>query len=323
MPRRFRNRLLPRLEEDFRVIRTSLVGCGRWGRNILRDLRALGCEVEVADVDAGARRLAAAAGAHRVAASLDELPESDGIVIATPASTHAAVIEKALERKAPVFVEKPFTTSVVAAQALAARAPGRVFVMDKWRYHPGIEELRRIRESGELGRALGMYLCQAGWGSPQRDVDVAWTLFPHCLSIVLEVLGEVPAAKQAFAERLSGKVVGMHGLLGGEPWVAVAVSERTPVKCREFRLHCQDGVAWLDDAWAGHIGLARGGGSGADAPEIERRAVADELPLLRELRAFVEHLRGGPAPRSSAAEGALIVERIHELRTLAGVAAVE
>jgi predicted dehydrogenase len=281
--------------------------------------------VDVADVDEEARRIAAGAGAHRVAASLEELPDSAGIVIATPASTHAAVIERALGREVPVFVEKPFTTSATAARALAARAPGRVFVMDKWRYHPGIEELRRIRQSGELGRALGMSVCQAGWGSPQRDVDVAWTLFPHSLAIVLEVLGEVPAVKQAFAERLNGRVVGMHGLLGGEPWVEVAVSERTPVKRREFRLHCQEGVAWLDDARASHVGLARGSGAGAgaDAPQIERRAVPAELPLLRELRAFVEHLKGGPAPRSSAADGALIVERIHELRTLAGVAAME
>ncbi len=274
-------------------------------------------------MDAEARLAAATAGAHRVAASLDDLPASDGIVIATPASTHAAAIQKALDRDVPVFVEKPFTTDLAAARALAARASGRLFVMDKWRYHPGIEELRRIRENGELGRALGMSVCQAGWGSPQRDVDVAWTLFPHSLAIVLEVLGDVPAVKGAFAERWNGRVVAMQGLLGGEPWVTLAVSERTPMKRREFRLHCQEGVAWLDDAWGSHIELARGDGTGADAPEIERRAVAGELPLLRELRAFVEHLRGGPPPRSSAEEGALIVERIHELRTLAGVATIE
>jgi hypothetical protein len=43
------------------------------------------------------------------------------------------------------------------------------------------------------------------------------------------------------------------------------------------------------------------------------------MPLLRELRCFLEHLRGGPPPRSSAANGLLVVERIAALRRLAGL----
>jgi hypothetical protein len=44
-----------------------------------------------------------------------------------------------------------------------------------------------------------------------------------------------------------------------------------------------------------------------------------EFPVRRELRAFLEQLDGGPPPRSSAAEGAAIVARVHELRRLAGL----
>ena len=49
----------------------------------------------------------------------------------------------------------------------------------------------------------------------------------------------------------------------------------------------------------------------------EHRQISTEMPLLRELRAFLEHLEGGPPPRSSAAEGVEIVTRIAELRRLA------
>jgi hypothetical protein len=50
---------------------------------------------------------------------------------------------------------------------------------------------------------------------------------------------------------------------------------------------------------------------------VERRPISIELPLQRELRAVLDHLRGGPPPRSSAAEGARIVARIAQLHALA------
>ena len=43
------------------------------------------------------------------------------------------------------------------------------------------------------------------------------------------------------------------------------------------------------------------------------------MPLLAELRAFVEHLRGGPPPRSSAADGVAVVEAVAGTIALAGV----
>jgi predicted dehydrogenase len=302
------------------MMRISLVGCGRWGRNILRDLLSLGMEVRVADPDPEARQRALAAGAAATANALEDLPASDGIVIAATTAMHAGVIACALACDVPVFVEKPMTNNARAARELAGRAQGRLFVMDKWRYHPGIEELRRVRESGELGRPFGMRILFEGWGMPHRDVGAPWILMPHCLSSFLEVFGQLPPARQAFAESLDGETVALSGSLGEEPWAHFETSIRAPRKRREFRLHCEGGVAWLDDGWSGHIQIARGSaGSGGDAPTVERREVSTELPLLRELRAFLDHLKGGPPPRSSAEEGALIVERIQELHRLAGV----
>ena len=302
-------------------MRVALAGCGRWGRNILRDLLALGCEVTVADPDARARAQAAQVGADTVG-YVNDLPDCGGIVIATPTSTHADVIGQMLPRGVPTFVEKPMCCSVTDARKLTERANGRLFVMDKWRYHPGVEELRRIRESGELGPALGMHLTQVGWGCPHLDVDVTWILLPHCLSILDEVLGCLPPAVSSFAEHLDGQAIALRGVLGSDPWATVEVSARSPEKRREFRLHCVGGVAWLDGRWHNQIRIARGpAGLNSDAADVETRAVPADLPLLRELRVFIEHLNGGPPPITGAAEGALAVERIHELRTLAGLPA--
>jgi hypothetical protein len=47
--------------------------------------------------------------------------------------------------------------------------------------------------------------------------------------------------------------------------------------------------------------------------------VSSELPLRRELHAFLAHLGGGPPPKASAADGAAIVRMVERLRGLAGL----
>jgi predicted dehydrogenase len=235
-------------------------------------------------------------------------------VVAVSTIAHADAIEPLLELGVPVFSEKPLTPDADAAERLATVAPGRLFVMDKWRYHPGIEMLAQIARSGELGAVTGLRLVRVSHGNPHADVDPIWILAPHDLSIALEVLGQVPPARDAVIEWVDGRAEGMVARLGDEPWVTVDVSSAAPEKRRETRLVCEGGVAWLAGGYADHVGIARRVGG-----EPERRPLPDVMPLRRELEVFLAHLAGGPPPRSSAAEGAEIVRRIAELRALGGL----
>ena len=299
------------------MTRIGLVGCGRWGQHILRDLQQLGCRVAVvARSEAGAER-ARAAGAERVVSHVGDLGEVEGAVVATPTVTHAAVVESLLERDVPIFCEKPLCPGSGQARALDRAAGGRLFVMDKWRYHHGIEELGRIVRTAELGAARGLVSVREQWGSPHADVDTLWVHLPHDLSIALEVLGELPAARFARAELIGGAPVGLHGALGESPWFIVSHSAAAPATRRIVRLVCEHGTATLADGYDDALAVQRGVPDRDGAPE--RRPIDPEWPLLRELRAFVDHVGGGPPPRSSAAEHALIIERIEELRVLAGL----
>jgi len=295
-------------------MRIGLVGCGRWGALILRDLRALGCEVTVVGRSAESRATAEQGGADGVVASPSELPEVDGIVVATPTSTHASVAEEVLQRGVPVFVEKPLTDDPQAAERLAAGHGDRLFVMDKWRYHPGVEELGAIARSRELGRVIGLRTTRVGRERP-RDVDPVWVLAPHDLAIALEVLGAIAEPRSAAADSLDGRALGLFGVLGESPWHVLEVSGRAGERRREVILACEGGLAVLPESYSDAVRLVREDGSGD-----ELRPVSTELPLRRELRAFLDHLAGGPPPRSSAAEGAGVVRAISRLRTLAGLA---
>src|SRR5262249_44337399 len=152
---------------------------------------------------------------------------------------------------------------------LASMAPDRLFVMDKWRYHPGIEMLRDIARSGELGPVIGLRTTRVGWGHSHPE-DAIWGLVPHELSIALEILGFMPSPRTAVVDRVHGRPAGIVGTFGDGPWVVSEVSVRHPDRRREIRLYCRDGVAILDNPYAAHVVIAKNGDLEiAQQPNIE------------------------------------------------------
>jgi len=258
--------------------------------------------------------------AFQIVGEVGALRGVDGVIVATPTSTHAEVVEEALMLGVPVFVEKPLTADLASARRLAELAPDRLFVMDKWRHHPGVRELARIARSGELGEVVGIHARRVTLGHRYSDVDTVWIHAPHDLAIALEVLGEVPAPRQAVPELVGGELAGMTAILGESPWMVLEVSTLAPAHRRELRLVCEGGVAQLDGGYADAVAVGRAGAIEADS--VEHRPLDGELPLLAELRAFVGHLEGGSPPPSSAADGVAIVKAIEEMAALARVGEV-
>jgi predicted dehydrogenase len=282
---------------------------------ILRDLMALGCKVSVADPHA--QSLAGTSGVTTAAAAWRGLPRVDGYVVAVPTARHAEVVGELLETGLPIFVEKPLTNDRASAEALAAVGAGRLFVMEKWRHHPGVEALAAIAASGELGALEQVVVRRLQWGYNHRDVDPVWILLPHDVSILHEIMGYGLRPIRASVERHDGAVVGITAELER---ARIEASIRRAVYDRRLELVCEQGVAWLNDPYDDHISVFRDDGvAGFRNLQGDRRPISTELPLLRELRAFVGFLRGGPPPKASAVEGAATVAVITELRLLAGL----
>lgn len=295
-------------------MRIGLVGCGRWGQYILRDLVGLGCEVTVVARTELSRVRAEEGGATEIVGSIGALPEVAGVVVATPTHTHAVVVGEVLDLGVPVFVEKPMTNDPVTARALADRAGDRLFVMDKWRYHPGVEMVAGLARSSEYGRLLSIHTRRLSWGHNHTDVDGIWILLPHDLSIVFEIAGLLPLPVGAVGVVDSTHLASLTALLGPAPTCVVEVSTASPILERRITVEFDDAVVLLEDAYAENLRVRHKGS------ELETELpISTDLPLERELAAFVGHLRGGPPPRSSAAEGFEVVALIATLREMAGV----
>lgn len=286
----------------------ALVGVGRWGRHILRDLVSLGCEVHAVARSHESIARAREFGAASISPSIEELPAVNGAVAAPITTEHAAVVRRlAHHTSGPIFCEKPLTADPLAAEQLVELCGDRLFVMDKWRYHEGILEMARLAKSGELGRIQGIAMRRVTTRTPHPDVNTLWTHLPHDLSIAIEVLGEIPPLTHAVGEFVADELRGATSILGSDPWVAIEVSDCAPDLRRETRVVGSNAVAILDGGWAEHVTVRRFNG------EDEQIATPGELPLLAELRAFVSHVTGGPPPKSSAAEGLAVVRRVQEV----------
>ena len=290
----------------------GLVGCGAWGALVLRDLRLLGADVDVVARSAESVARATEGGARRVVGDIGGLGDVSAVVVVVPISLHVEVVREALGLGVPVFVEKPLCDDADDADELVARGAGQLFVMDKWRYHPGVGVLARMARDGSLGRPRGLRTIRVQ-ADNRHGEDGVWVLAPHDLAIALEILGEVPRPQAAAGVWDGERLVTLHALLDtGLGWHVCEVSERAPMVERRVELHCDDGMAVLAGGWDEHVLVYR-----ADGSEPARVEAPGEMPLLAELRAFLAFVDGGPQPRSSVAEGAAAVKAIVGLRELA------
>ena len=299
----------------------GLVGCGRWGELILRDLKSLGCRVSVVAQSEESVSRAKIRGADLIVPDVEALPgDIEGAVVVTPTDMHAASIEALLPRSIPIFVEKAMTHDPAKARSIVERAGNRVFVMDKWRYHPGIEAMRQLLASGRMGRLVGLRSIRWGWSTTHNELDPVWLLLPHDLAITLHILGRLPPPVAAFANPHEPRGAGIIGFLGddGECMVTVDVSSIHPVSRRSVILVGEDATAELGGSYDEAIVIRYGRPASRQARE-ERMTLSKEMPLQAELARFLAFLKGGPPPMSSAAEGLQVVETIVALRRLAGI----
>ena len=301
----------------------GLVGCGRWGKFILRDLKSLNCEVEVVARGDQSIANATAHGADKIIADIGSFSSNlDGFVVASPTVTHVDCIKQLLPHGSPIYVEKPISDNLTEAHSLPKKANELVFTMHKWRYHPAIDEMRRIAENQEFGRVIGLRTKRNQWGNPHKDTNAIWILAPHDLSIATHILGEVPTAVKSIAEDFGNGYAGISAQLiapKSKIPVNIEVSELAFENRREILLCCENAAVFLSDKDYGCLTIKPWPESFNDQRIIETRRVAETMPLLAELDAFVKHLSGGPQPFTCLNDELNTIQALADIQQMAGI----
>jgi predicted dehydrogenase len=163
-----------------RPIRTAIFGTGFMGRVHLDALRRLE-SVEVVAIAAtkleSAQRLGEGFGISVFTADYREILRDstvDAVHILTPNALHYSMAKEALEAGKHVACEKPLTITVEEAEGLvelAAQKGLRNCVCHNLRYYPMVQQLRRMREAGDLGEILSV---QGGYSQDWLLYDTDW-----------------------------------------------------------------------------------------------------------------------------------------------------
>lgn len=177
----------------------AVLGCGLWGRNIVRNfynLNALGmvCDLDdenIAKVKEQYPGVKTTKDFHDILNS----KEITGVVVVTPSHTHFKFVKAMLEAGKHVYVEKPISTVAQEARDLTDLADSKGLVLMVGHlllYHPAVNRLKMLVEEGTLGDIVYAQSDRLNINYFKNDRSVMWDLAPHDVSMISYVLGKNP-----------------------------------------------------------------------------------------------------------------------------------
>lgn len=308
------------------MVKVAHVGCGYWGKNLVRNFSELGALAAVVDGHGPTRDAMAktyGVAGRELADVLDD-PAIDAVSIATPAETHAQIALAALARGKHVYVEKPLALTLADCDAMiaAAEKAGRVLMVGHLlQYHPiFVAFAQKVRE-GLIGELRYVYSNRMSLGKFRTEENALWSLAPHDISMVLRLTGASPTVVTAqgaayvtpgLADWATVQMVFPGGVRGH-----VQVSWLHPFKEQRLVAVGSDGMLVFEDSepdWARKlVHYAHRVDLSGRAPEPVKAdaaylEVARGEPLKAECRHFIDCAANGTQPTTDGREGRAVLD---------------
>lgn len=191
-------------------IKVGAIGYGYWGPNLIRNFIEIPSSVVVAVADLDKDRLTHVQERHpQVAVTTQNYRDLfdldlDAVIVATPPTTHYAIVRECLENGLHVLVEKPLTLESADARELIriAEAHDRILMVGHtFEYNSAVRALKQMIDSGELGEIQYIDAVRVSLGLFSSHLNVIWDLAPHDISIMLYLLGCEPLSVTAQGNR--------------------------------------------------------------------------------------------------------------------------
>lgn len=182
----------------------GLIGAGSWGRNYIKTINQIS-NINLVKIYSKNPQISDIAPTNcEIYRNLDDFLKSnniDGVIVSSPPKTHAEIAIKLLNKKIPIIIEKPLSTSFDDALKIlyaAKKNSGIVFVDHIFLYHP---VFRYMKEYISLkGSIISIKSKGGGLGPFRKDISGLWDWAPHDIAMCLDIIGSMPT--KISAERI-------------------------------------------------------------------------------------------------------------------------
>jgi predicted dehydrogenase len=179
----------------------GVVGCGYWGPNLVRNFKGLpNCHLK-GMCDVSEARLEHMRSLYSDVEGMTDFQHLlngvglDAVVVAAPVKHHFSLAKASLLAGKHTLIEKPMASSSAECEELIeiAERNGLVLMVGHtFLYSAPVRKIVEIVQAGDIGEIRYINSRRLNLGLFQKDINVAWDLAPHDISIILHVLGELP-----------------------------------------------------------------------------------------------------------------------------------
>lgn len=305
----------------------AVVGCGVWGKNIVRNFYNLGALHSVCDIDKNNLKMVEDTYPDvQVTEEFDKLltnQEIKALCIVTPSHTHFKLVSKALEAGKHVYVEKPISTISEEAKMLNKTAKSKNLVLMVGHlllYHPAVNRLQMLIGEGVLGKIKYVQSDRLNINYFKNDRSVMWDLAPHDVSMIAHVTGAEPVKVLSASgccndhEHIFDVT---HLTIEFEKGIIAQISDSWihPQKRVSLLVRGEKATAILDDTLPERK-LQVYDNFSSNTQNIEVPDYLEIEPLKLECQHFLSCIEQGKKPRSDGENGLMTVKVLEEAEEL-------
>ena len=305
----------------------AVIGCGYWGKNLVRNFYELGALAAVCDP------IETVAGTfseqYRVPAKSREKILNDasiqGVVLAVPVPLHAKLCIEALEAGKDVFVEKPL--ALTEAEGLniktALQKTSQILLVGHLlQYHPAIETIKRLLTDGAIGGLKYIRSHRFNFGKIRADENVLWSFAPHDFSVVHSLVQSDIVSMSAHGQYYFGNKIAdrvdVHITYASGVHAEVCTSWVHPFKEHKMVIGGTEGMLVFDDMLPPeqklklyrHVYARNGQSVITEKADPEDIPLPSTEPLKAECRHFIDCMHSHQQPRTNIDEGLVVLHML-------------
>jgi predicted dehydrogenase len=303
----------------------AVVGCGHWGKNLVRNFSELGALSSICDPNSQiADQYASQYNVKKC--SFTEIlndPNIKGVVLAVPAYLHASMAIEAMNKNKHIFVEKPLALNEVEAEAMIATAKkNKVWLMvgHLLQYHPIFKTIREYVGEGKIGEINYIYSNRLSFGKVRTEEDVIWSFAPHDISMILSLTGQEPEYVSTNATSILQKNIAdtatIHLQFKSGLKSHISVSWLHPYKEHKLVIVGQSAMLVFDDTKSWHEKLALYSFKVVSSKNlinlqnsnVQYVKITEEEPLKNECQHFIDVVEKDIQPLTDGAEGLRVLK---------------